>query len=48
LFDSIKTITNLDSEALIKFYDEKVTESLNKSIQLPVHIVFKDENFLDF
>lgn len=32
LFESIKTTTNLDSDALIKSYDEQVSENLNKSI----------------
>lgn len=32
IFESIKTTTNLDSDQLIKHFDDQVSESLNKSI----------------
>lgn len=32
IFESIKTTTHLESDQLIKYYDDQVTENLNRSI----------------
>lgn len=48
LFESIKTTTNLDSDSLIKSYDDQVNDCINKQIQLPIQIIFSEANFQSF
>ena len=36
MFDSIKTISNLDSDALISNYEKQTEDALKASVNLPV------------
>lgn len=48
IFESIKSTSNLDSEALIANYEKLVNDALKGSINLPVQFVYADASFSGF
>lgn len=48
MFDSFKNTSSLDSQTLIKYYDDLVFQELNKTIQIPSKVTLNEVAFNNY